>query len=74
MAQLAAHMPVAQLVSPQKRLGAATGREWECWHGPELHQGYADDSCEPGLTSVLFCLMLSLPPSWILHGPLGVKP
>ena len=64
MAQLVAHMPVAELVSPPKlvavhQVGATLGllsshlqpAGWERahWHGPELLQGYADDYCEPGL-------------------------
>lgn len=40
MAQLAAHMPVPELISPQK---VVAGWEHAHWHGAELHQGYADD-------------------------------
>lgn len=60
MAQLAAHMPLAELVSPPKlmalhQVGAAPGLLSSGFqaagldHGPELHQGSVGDYCEPGI-------------------------
>lgn len=54
MAQLAAHMPVAELVSPPKLVGAALG----VGKGPELHQDYADDYLEPGTKAAPMCCLV----------------